>query len=86
MFSLHFSFSTVHTCITHRNNNQHSVSLSIPQQDVSEGNDLQGLPQPHAVSKDAAKATAGLIPLQGLNEVIVQKTNSTDLKREETKV
>lgn len=60
------------------------MSLSIPQQDVGEGNDLQCLAQPHAVSEDAAEATAGLIPLQRLNEVIVEEPDSPDLRNEET--
>ncbi len=76
----------VYPWITHRNNGQHSVSLSIHQQDVNEGYDLQGLAQPHAVSEDAAKAAAGLIPLQRLDEVIIQKADSSDLRNEETNV
>lgn len=77
---------TLNTLITHRNNAQHSVSLSIPQQDVSEGNDLQCLAQPHAVSEDAAKATARFIPLQRLNEVVIEKPDSPNLKKEKTHV
>lgn len=69
------------TWITHRNNGQHSVSLGIHQQDVNEGNDLQGLAQPHAVSEDAPKATAGLIAFQRLDEVIIKKPDSPDLKK-----
>lgn len=53
----------IFTLITHRDNGQHSVGLSIPQQDVNEGNDLQSLAQTHAVSEDATKAAAGFIPL-----------------------
>lgn len=71
---------------THWDNGQHSVGFRIPQQDVNEGNDLKCFAQPHAVSEDAAKATAGLIPLQGLNEVIVEKPDSSDLRQDEKDV
>lgn len=80
------SFNMVNTFITHRNNGQHSVSLSIPQQYVNEGNDLQGLAQPHAVSEDAPKATAGLIAFQRLDEVVIKKPDSPDLRNKETNV
>lgn len=65
--------------ITHRNNSQDSVSLSIPQQDVNEGNDLQCLAKPHAVSEDATKTTAALVTLQRLNQVIIQKPDAANL-------
>lgn len=61
------------------------MGLSVPQQDVNKGNDLQCFAQPHAVSKDAAKATAGIIALQRLNEVIIEKPDSPDLRDEEKK-
>lgn len=59
------------------------MSLSVPQQDVNEGDDLQCLAQPHAVCKDAAKTTAGLIPLQRLDEVIIEKPDSPNLRDKE---
>lgn len=62
------------------------MGLSVLQKDVNEGNDLQCLAQPHTVSKDATKATAGLIPLQGLNEVIVEKPDSPNLGEKEMNV
>ena len=64
---------------THGDNSQHGVGPSVPQQDVYEGDDLQGFPQPHAVSQDTAKTTATLVPLQGLHKVIVQKADSSNL-------
>lgn len=70
MLCLHYTSENA-TRITHRNNSQHSVSLSVPQQDVNEGDDLQSLAQPHTMSEDAAETTAGLIPVQRLDEVII---------------
>lgn len=49
---------------THRDNSQHSVSSGVAKQDVDKGDDLQGFAQAHAVGQDAAKATAGPVPLQ----------------------
>lgn len=36
------------------------------------------------MSEDAAKATAGLISLQRLDEVIIEKPDSPDLRNKET--
>lgn len=80
-----FFFKTLYTPITHRDNSKHSVGLSVPQQDVNKGNDLQCFAQPHAVSKDAAKATAGIIALQRLNEVIIEKPDSPNLRDKDKK-
>lgn len=75
---------TITGCIrspcTYWDNGQHSVSLSILQQNINKGNDLQGLSQSHAVSKDTAKAATGFIPLQRLNKVIIKKSDTTNLK------
>lgn len=60
------------------------MGLSIFQEDVNEGDDLQCLTQPHAVSKNAPKAAAGLIPLQRLNEVIIEKPDSPNLRFEDS--
>lgn len=65
--NINILLNTVNMLITHWNNCQYSVSLSIPQQDVNKGDNLQCLAQPHAVCKDAAKATATLISLQRFN-------------------
>lgn len=47
---------------------------------------MQCLAQPHAVSKNAAKASAGLVPLQRLNEVIIEKSDSPNLMNKERNV
>ena len=56
------------------------------QQDVCEGDDLQGLAQAHAVGQDAAQATAALKPLQRLHQVVIQEADPSDLDptREDT--
>lgn len=54
----------------------------VSEQDVYKGDDLQGLTQTHAVGQDTAQATAALIALQRLNQVIIQETDPTDLTRE----
>ena len=89
--ALHYSEAYIRECTeqqhgndrwdhcTHGDNGQHGVGPSVPQQDVYEGDDLQGFPQPHAVSQDTAKTTATLVPLQGLHKVIVQKADSSNL-------
>ncbi|TNN43413.1 hypothetical protein EYF80_046402 [Liparis tanakae] len=56
------------------------VSLCVSKQDVDEGDDLQRLAQAHAVSEDAAEAAAAAEPLRRLHQVVVQETNSTDLR------
>lgn len=50
--------------LAYRDDGQHSASPCVAQQDVDEGYDLQSFPQAHAVSQDAAKATAVSIALQ----------------------
>lgn len=67
--------------ITYRDDSQNSVGLCVPQKNVDEGNDLQSFAQAHAVSEDAAKATAGLVPVQRLDQVIIEKPDSPNLKR-----
>lgn len=55
---------------THWNDDEDCAGLSVHQQDVYEGDDLQRLPQAHAVSEDAAKPSTLLILLQRLNQVV----------------
>lgn len=69
--------------ISYRYDGQNSVGLSVPQKDVDERNDLQSLAQAHAVSQDAAKATAGLVPIQRFNEVIIEKPDPSNLWNKE---
>lgn len=54
----------------------------MAEEDVDEGDHLQSFPQTHAVGQDTAKATTGLKPLQGLNQVIIQEPDPADLTRD----
>lgn len=62
------------------------MSLSISQEDVDEGNDLQRLAQSHAVCQDASKATTGLISFQRLNEIIIEEPDSPNLRKERRQI
>lgn len=57
------------------------MSLGVSQQDVDEGDDLQRFAQAHAVGQDAAEPAAAAEPLHRLHQVVVQETDSTDLRR-----
>lgn len=57
------------------------MSLSVSEQDVDEGDDLQRFAQAHAVSEDTAESAAAAETLHGLHQVVVQETDSTDLRR-----
>lgn len=61
------------------------MSLSVFEQDVDEGDDLKRFTETHAVSEDAAEAAAAAEELQGLHQVVIQKTYSADLKKGLTK-
>lgn len=65
----------------YRYDGEHSVCLGVSEQDVDEGDDLQRFAEAHAVSEDAAKATAAAETLHRLHQVVVQETDSTDLRR-----
>lgn len=51
----------------------------MAEENVNEGDHLQSFPQAHAVGQDTAKATTGLKSLQGLNQVIVEESDPTNL-------
>jgi hypothetical protein len=44
-------------------------------------NYLKSFAQPHGVSQNAAKASARFVPLQGLDNVVVQEPDATNLVR-----
>lgn len=67
---------------SYRHNGEDSFGWRVAEEDVDEGDHLQSFPQTHAVGQDTAKATAGLKPLQGLNQVIVQEPDPADLTRD----
>jgi len=53
----------------------------VPQEYVDERDELKCFAEAHAVRKDTAEAVARLKPLQRLNEVVIEETNSTDLRQ-----
>lgn len=66
---------------THRYNSEDSFGSSVPQQDVNKGDDLQGFAEAHAVSQNTTETTAVLIALERLHQIIIQETNTADLKK-----
>lgn len=67
---------------SYRHNGKDSFGWRVAEEDVDEGDHLQSFPQTHAVGQDTAKATTGLKPLQGLNQVIIQEPDPADLTRD----
>lgn len=67
---------------SYRHNGKDSFGWCVAEEDIDEGDHLQSFPQTHAVGQDTAKATTGLKPLQGLNQVIIQKPDPTNLTRD----
>lgn len=57
------------------------MSLGASEEDVDEGDDLQRFSQAHAVCQDTAESTAAAEALHRLHQVIVQKTDSPNLRR-----
>ena len=55
------------------------LTRRVPQKDVREGDELKGLAEAHGVSEDAAEAVGRLEPRRRLDDVVVQKTDATDL-------
>lgn len=45
----------------------------MSEKDVGEGDELDGLAQAHGVGQDAAEALGLLVPLTGLDDVVVEK-------------
>lgn len=66
---------------SYRHNGKDSFGWRVAEEDVDEGDHLQSFPQTHAVGQDTAKATTGLKPLQGLNQVIIQEPDPANLAR-----
>jgi len=52
---------------------ERGACVRVTNEDVYEWDDLDGLPETHAVSEDAAEAVARLEPVQRLNEIVVEK-------------
>lgn len=65
---------------THRYNSEDSFGSSVPQQDVNKGDDLKGFAETHAVSQNTTEPTAVLIALERLHQIVIQETNTADLK------
>lgn len=70
----------------YRYDGEHGVRLSVFEQDVDEGDDLQRFAQPHAVSQDTAESIAAAETLQRLHHVVVQEADSTNLRKRRKKV
>lgn len=66
---------------SYRHDGEDRFGWRVAEEDVDKGDHLQSLPQTHAVCQDTAKATTGLKPLQGLNQVIVQEPDPSNLTR-----
>ena len=64
---------------TYRHNGKDGFGWRVAEEDIDEGDHLQSFPQSHAVGQDTAKATTGLKSLQGLNQVIIQEPDPTNL-------
>lgn len=61
------------------------MSLGVSEQDVDEGDDLQRFAQTHAVGENTAESGAAAEALHRLHQVVVQETDSTNLKRKQRK-
>lgn len=68
---------------SYRHDGEDGSGSCVSEQDVDEGDDLQGFAQSHTVCQDAAEATAGLVALQRFHQVIVQETDPADLPQAE---
>lgn len=64
---------------SYRHNGKDSFGWRVAEEDVDEGDHLQSFPQTHAMGQDTAKATTGLKPLQGFNQIIIQEPDPTNL-------
>ena len=62
------------------NRNGLRLTWRVPEKHVTERHDLDGLSQTHGVGQDAAEALALVEPLGGLDDVVVQETDATDLE------
>lgn len=66
---------------SYRHNGKDRFGWRVAEEDVDEGDHLQSFSQTHAVGQDTAKTTTGLKPLQGLNQVIIQEPDPSNLTR-----
>lgn len=76
-----FYYSKIKPAGSYRYDGEHGVSLGASEEDVDEGDDLQRFSQAHAVCQDTAESTAAAEALHRLHQVIVQKTDSPNLRR-----
>ena len=56
------------------------LGAGVTKEDIDEGDDLDRLAEPHAVRQDAAQSRARAEPLQGLDDVVVQEPDTSDLR------
>ena len=64
----------------HRNYTQDMLGRGAAEEHLNKANNLQGLPQSHGVSQDAPKAWRGIEPSQRFHDVVVEKSDSTNLQ------
>ena len=64
-----------------RHDAEHLPAARARKEDVDEGDDLEGLAEPHAVRQDASESLAATEPLLRLNDVVVQEPDASDLMR-----
>lgn len=75
-----FLYSNIKLKGAYRYDGEHSVSLGVSEKDVNEGDDLQRFAQTHAVGQNTAKPAAAAKAVHWLHQVVVQETDSTNLK------
>ena len=63
----------------HRHYTQDVLGRGAAKEHFNKANNLQGLPQSHGVSQDAPEAWRGIEPSQRFHNVVVEKSDSTNL-------
>ena len=64
-----------------RHDAQHLPAARVRQEDVDEGDHLEGLAETHAVRQDAAEALTSSEPFLRLDDVVVEEPDASDLVR-----
>lgn len=67
-----------------RDNEEDGARLGTAEEHVHERDHLDGLAQPHAVGQDTAEARAVVEPAEGLDQIVVQETHTTNLQHRKT--
>ena len=65
----------------YRNNTENMPCRGVTKEDVDERNDLESFSQAHGVGKNAAKSSGGWEARLRLHNVVVEKTDPTNLHR-----